>query len=395
MQVLRLPRSQRRGILAGAAARSAGLGDEAATPTTRRRAEDDEEEKSIYGAAYEDVTYKDSTDDDVEGEVSRLSAATGLRPATRKPSASRNGCKFPSTLARLWNIATRLVRHGRRRRAAARPGGPARLARQGPRPFPGACSKLLDTLHEHEIPKPSGSYDSLVEFDHRRADQGTPARRRHHHLPGPGAVASAPCAALAPSDIRAGQGRPRLGAAHPAPGTGPAAAAAATRRARLLPEFIEQFRTEPLLYRPLHHGGHPRPILRASIAQTILRGLVANLPRQGLLRETLQPPAARPHDGGQARPARPARHRVRPPLPGRPQAVVEAVVDAAQRDSADPEPLGGDARNHRRAVHRGLGRALQDAARLDARRHHQRQGLGPAASTSSKTTATTCSPPSS
>src|SRR5436309_2575137 len=36
------------------------------------------------------------------------------------------------------------------------------------------------------------------------------------------------------------------------------------------------------------HGGHQRQILRATMAQTILRGLVANLPRQGLLRETYQ-----------------------------------------------------------------------------------------------------------
>ena len=55
-----------------------------------------------------------------------------------------------------------------------------------------------------------------------------------------------------------------------------------------LPEFIRLFKHEPLLYTPLTHGGHPRQILRASIAQTILRGLTANLPRQGLLRETYQ-----------------------------------------------------------------------------------------------------------
>jgi hypothetical protein len=55
-----------------------------------------------------------------------------------------------------------------------------------------------------------------------------------------------------------------------------------------LPEFIKLFKHEPLLYTPLSHGGHPRQILRASIAQTVLRGLVANLPRQGLLRETYQ-----------------------------------------------------------------------------------------------------------
>src|SRR5207253_2224165 len=46
------------------------------------------------------------------------------------------------------------------------------------------------------------------------------------------------------------------------------------------------FRREPLLFTALTDGGHPRQILRARIAQSILWGLAANLPRLGLLRET-------------------------------------------------------------------------------------------------------------
>jgi len=55
-----------------------------------------------------------------------------------------------------------------------------------------------------------------------------------------------------------------------------------------LPSFIKTFRDEPLLYRPLHQAGDPHLMLRASLAQTILQGLVRNLPRQGLVRETYQ-----------------------------------------------------------------------------------------------------------
>jgi hypothetical protein len=51
---------------------------------------------------------------------------------------------------------------------------------------------------------------------------------------------------------------------------------------------MANFRSEPLLYRPLGQGGEPRGILRAILAQTILRGLGQSLPRQGLLRETYQ-----------------------------------------------------------------------------------------------------------
>src|SRR5262249_53653251 len=52
--------------------------------------------------------------------------------------------------------------------------------------------------------------------------------------------------------------------------------------------FIKAFRVEPLLYTPLGQGGHPRQILRSTLAQIILRALAANLPRLGLLRETLE-----------------------------------------------------------------------------------------------------------
>jgi hypothetical protein len=61
-----------------------------------------------------------------------------------------------------------------------------------------------------------------------------------------------------------------------------------TEQAReLLPAFLQQVRREPLLYTPLLHGGHPRHILRASRAQAIFRALATNLPRLGLIHDTL------------------------------------------------------------------------------------------------------------
>src|SRR5262249_4014507 len=48
----------------------------------------------------------------------------------------------------------------------------------------------------------------------------------------------------------------------------------------------EEFQKEPLLVTPLTDGGVPRRVLRIRIAQTVLRALLANLPRLGLLRET-------------------------------------------------------------------------------------------------------------
>jgi hypothetical protein len=60
---------------------------------------------------------------------------------------------------------------------------------------------------------------------------------------------------------------------------------AAAARA-ILPSFVDRFQSEPLLFAPLAEGGTPRSILRVRVAQTVLRALLANLPRLGLLRET-------------------------------------------------------------------------------------------------------------
>src|SRR5262249_28978828 len=109
---------------------------------------------------------------------------------------------------------------------------------------------------------------------------------------------------------------------------------------RLLPDFHERFRREPLLYTPLNQGGHPRLILRAGIAQMILRGLVANLPRLGLLRETYEL-IRLAHDMEQEQPLEGPRvtefDRV---FQVGCQAVIEAAVDAATaQGSVDEDDL--------------------------------------------------------
>ena len=53
--------------------------------------DEDDEEESIYGAAYEEMTYQDSTDDDVEGEV--LDAMPQrISICCTKPNVWRNAC---------------------------------------------------------------------------------------------------------------------------------------------------------------------------------------------------------------------------------------------------------------------------------------------------------------
>ncbi|MCH2203014.1 MAG: hypothetical protein MK102_13660 [Fuerstiella sp.] len=54
------------------------------------------------------------------------------------------------------------------------------------------------------------------------------------------------------------------------------------------PEFLKQLRRRPLLYVPFENGGNPRDILRARTLQAIIRLLLGQLPRLGLLQQTYQ-----------------------------------------------------------------------------------------------------------
>ncbi len=57
---------------------------------------------------------------------------------------------------------------------------------------------------------------------------------------------------------------------------------------REFPEFIKHLRKRPLLYVPFESGGNPKDILRARTLQAIIRLLLSQLPRLGLLRHTYQ-----------------------------------------------------------------------------------------------------------
>jgi hypothetical protein len=297
----------------------------------------EEEEESLFGAAYEDMTYKDSTDDDVEAEVLDFMPQKDFDLAHEAERLEAR-LKFLATLARLWNVATRALREAQ--------GNDVRKSQEALDAWLAKARKnyhgllaLLDAVHDHEVPKPSGSYESLVEFDHRRV-----VKERLLTL----VITTCLDQALAVGALRGARDKdvePEGESA--APGWEPLVIR--LERALLkkepalarswLPEFIRLFKHEPLLYTPLTHGGHPRQILRASIAQTILRGLVANLPRQGLVRETYQL-VLLAHGMEQAQTLTGPRVTEFDRLfQLAVQAVTEAVVEAALRDSLGPEPI--------------------------------------------------------
>ena len=128
---------------------------------------------------------------------------------------------------------------------------------------------LMEAIQEKPIPAPSGSYDSLVEFDRRNAI-------KQQLL----SVVIGTCleSALAVGGMRgavdatenAGE---QTKTARKSPLWEPALLRLEQAMCEemlpscreVLPKFLEQFQHEPLLITPLHQGGQARLILRASM----------------------------------------------------------------------------------------------------------------------------------
>jgi hypothetical protein len=247
----------------------------------------EEKEDDLYSAAYDDVTYQDTTDDGEEGMIAGVMPAEDF-DLDEEAQRLDNRLRFLGTLSRLWLIASRS--------SALSPPDPRRddvmagWLKQARANQP-ALLALLQEINSHHVPEPTGSFDSVVEYDRRRVIK----EQLLHTI-----INASMDTALA---IGALQGA--MGHVSPPPRPSPTEGAAiiptwephvirieqailrgdASEVRRLLPGFVEDFKHEPLIFAPLSSGGNPRDILRVRINQTILRALVVSLPRLGLLRE--------------------------------------------------------------------------------------------------------------
>jgi hypothetical protein len=261
--------------------------------------EEAEEADALFEAAYEGVTYRDSTDDDQEGEVIGGDEPRDAFELEAEGEFLGKRLRFLSTVARLWQIAARRVSGS----GDATPKITSPVPASGPLAAWLATAQnnqrkllgLLDALHAHPIPEPLGSYDSLVEFDRRRVlkeqlvhaaigtclDNFLAVGSLQGALdPGDVVTESGTASAAVPHQDRP-DWEPLVIRLEAAFFKGDSACARA-----LLPPFLKLFEKEPLLSAPLGEGSDPRQVLRVRIAQTIARALAANLPRLGLLRET-------------------------------------------------------------------------------------------------------------
>ncbi len=246
-----------------------------------------EEKPDVFAAAYEDVTYRDSTDDGEEGSLAEGGSkpAFGEFPLEDEDDRLSSRLRFLATVARLWQIIARQTDRIPRDDAnldIVKGWWTTAHHRRD------QLKRFMEELRQYNIPTPSGHYDSLVEFDRRRqllerALEGTLAACLDLELalrvlrglmdPSMAEVHADGAQKWAPFVVQIEQAMIRTDIA---------------RVRSLLPIFIKHFQNESLLYSPLEAGGNPHTILTVRIAQITLRELLESLPRLGLLRQTYQ-----------------------------------------------------------------------------------------------------------
>jgi hypothetical protein len=243
-------------------------------------ADEEEDDDDLYGAAYDEMTFQDSTDD-ADGAVSDGGEPTDEFDLEREGERLDGRLRFLMTLARLWQVAARFLATAKTQDSPLPEW--LRTAREKRRQM----LTLLDAVHDQSLPEPTGDYDSLVEYDRRRVLREqvlyTTIAACLDMTLAVGALQGAVGADDAPEMENGGSpaweaDALRLEAAlfHGEPDAARAA----------LPSFLERFQQESLLSPSLTEGGRPRQILQVRVAQTVLRALLANLPRLGLVRET-------------------------------------------------------------------------------------------------------------
>ena len=239
-----------------------------------------EDSGGLYSAAYENVSYRDTTDDGLESELLESGEPISDFELTAEADRIADRLAFLVTVASLWKLAAVAPAHDAEGRDRVLAGWLSR-AEANRRELLG----LLRAIHRYRVPTPRGTHESLVEFDQRRSVKDFLLERvisacietaDASRLLAAAAEKEAPDIQLEPWETKA---YPVLRAMY----RGDAA-----RVQALWPELREALAGQALLYVPTSRGGTPQSIFSSRSLQRVLVRFLDHLPRLGLITETFQ-----------------------------------------------------------------------------------------------------------
>jgi hypothetical protein len=247
--------------------------------------DENDELDNLFSAAYEDVVFRDSTDDGVEGDIADEGPDETDVEQDHEAQRLHHRLAFLTTVARLWKhaaVAWELEANGR---AARRE--PLEAWYQQAATHYAQLVHLLEAVHRFRIAPPSGSHESMVEFDRRRMIKEAVLEQ---------IITTCVEVSDAGRLLRASAGNPTSVAAGASPTPirrtvellrAVLAGDASAVRRHWMP-FIRSLQEQELLYIPLAKGGSPRRIVKARALGQLIYDLLGWLPRLGLVRETCQ-----------------------------------------------------------------------------------------------------------
>ena len=260
-----------------------------ASAATEDESEDDGQ-SSLYGAAYEGVTYEDSTDDGNEGPVFEQDEGTSEELITESKRIGEH-LTFLVALAQMWKLVSQSVRILRNVETESNLKSDIaetlyRWSEQCLSNRDGLI-RLLDQVQSYKIVRGGTDTDSMAKYDRKRVVKESLMER-----------------ILAAAVETADAGRLLIGAILSSEDDGKCVASTlqklprderltvelfgnlmAGRRSQVedsFPDFIAVIRDQKLLYVSLARGGNPREILDARVRRRALTHLLTWLPRQGL-----------------------------------------------------------------------------------------------------------------
>jgi hypothetical protein len=246
----------------------------------------DDEADELYSAAYEDMVYRDSTDDGYDADL--IDEYTDGTQFELEEEAQRLGERldFLTTVARLWRhaaIAWSLEPNCQPdRRLLLDSWCQTAVSHYD------ELLELLELVHRYPIPHPSGSHDSMVEFDRQRMIKDSLLEQIIATCVETADAGRLVLAARGSGDTDGADPRCPLSEGATVEVLRGVLAADADAVSRHWPAFTAWLATQELLYVPLSKGGRPRRIVRARTLGQLLDDLLGWLPKLGLVRETCQ-----------------------------------------------------------------------------------------------------------
>lgn len=251
---------------------------------------DDGDESELFRAAYDEMIYRDTTDDGRESEIYDESVEYEDSEWEDEVQRLDQRLDFLSAVANLWKHAA-IVWGPSSADSTASGTAPGEVFQQwldqAGRNYDQLIA-LLETVHKFHFALPSGAHESLMEYDRLRTTKESlvqqiiitcvetaDAMRLLAAIQGPAVLDASESFsdAIDECSVRVLQG---------------ILTGNSDQVRALWPKFLAALAQQPLLYVPHSRGGEPRKIVNTRCLQHLLSDLLGWLPRLGLIRETCQ-----------------------------------------------------------------------------------------------------------